>query len=161
MKNGPFGFIPPEKEISVQNIQKELENFKKGIDNTILVLKQNNKIEYLKDKDNLIKKLNIESIFIGKDIILQNVIDVKKLVKDAKSKLTKKMQETELYIYTDRYYSKQEINEILNPTIFYLEKRWKQEEKEIKTMEKNIEDFVNGLSEKYKEMIKESMRKKR
>lgn len=153
MAGGPFGFIPSEHKISEQEIQFELTTLKEGIDDIISKFKDKNKIDHLKDKNVLYKNLNKVSLIIGEDMKVQNVVDVQKLIKEAKTKLTKEMQKAELSIYKEKFYSKQEIDEVLMPVILYLEEIWTQEEKEIKIIENNVKEFIKRLNEEHKKMI--------
>ena len=133
-------------------IKEKLQENMYGINNTIAKLKEGNDIEVLKDETTLIQRLNRKNFL--DDCRAENVVNVRKAIKKAKCILTKKMNETEIKLYKNFYTSKQSINEILNPSLLFLEKVWIQEENELNAISKNITKFVANLDNETKKLIK-------
>lgn len=151
-KNGLFKLdIESIVYTEIQAKEKLQENLD-GINNTIAKFKESNNVEAFKNETKLLERLNRKNLL--NDCRAQNVVDVKKALKEAKSKFTKKMNEVEIQLYKNFYTSQQAINEILNPSIQFLEKAWIKEENELNAISKNINKYVNTLDDENKKLIR-------
>ena len=133
-------------------VKEKLQENVAGINNTITKFKKSNYVEAFKNETSLIKRLNRKNLL--KDCRADNVINVKKALKEAKCKFTKKMNEVEIELYKSFYTSQQAINEILIPSIEFLEKAWIKEENELNAISKNINKYVNTLDDENKNLIR-------